>query len=116
AADGYAVLSRVGFFSIGTHEVEQGGSDGERDQVVDDVEHDKFADLAPDFGFVSGADVQEQGIEHFAGVIASEDALEAAPNRGKRNAHDIGMVEGGIKGQTKEEAHLFGGKSGFPRG
>src|ERR1051326_4864373 len=49
------------------HEVEEGGADGEGEEVVDDVEDDEFPYLAPDFRLVSRADVQEEGIEHFAG-------------------------------------------------
>jgi anaerobic magnesium-protoporphyrin IX monomethyl ester cyclase len=63
---------------VGAHEVQQAVAHRERQQVVDDVKHDEFPDLSPDFGFVSRADVQQEGIEHFAGVVPGQEALETA--------------------------------------
>ena len=61
--------------SLRTHQVQQRVADGEREEIVDDVEHDEFAHLAPDFGFVGGTDMQQQRIQHLAGILAGEDEI-----------------------------------------
>jgi len=64
----------VGCFSgrlIRTHQVQQGTADGECEEIIDDIEDYEFAHLSPDFRFISRADVQEQRIEHFSGIVAS---------------------------------------------
>jgi len=58
--------------------MEQRTSDSQRQQIVDDVEHDKLAHLSPDFSFVGRADVQQQRIQHLTSVLASQDSLKRA--------------------------------------
>src|SRR5882762_7090263 len=44
---------------VGAHEVQERASDGQGHEVIDHVQDDEAADLPPDFGLISGADVQQ---------------------------------------------------------
>ncbi len=56
-----ALAATTGEFPlIRAHQVQQRAPDGHPEQVVDDVQHNELPDLTPDFGFIRGADVEQQ--------------------------------------------------------
>jgi len=93
---------------IRTHQVQQGTADGECEEIVYNIEHYELAHLSPDFCFISRADVQEQRIEHFPGVITSQDALEATFDRGKRNVRNIGVFQRRVEGEPEKNPYFLG--------
>src|SRR5438034_919833 len=102
--------------------MQQGAADRQGEQVIYDIQDQELADLSPDLSFVSRTNMQEQRVEHLARVIAGQDALEPASDRRTRNLHDIGVLEGGFKGQAEEhsdfvrrKARLAGRGSGTSR-
>jgi len=86
--------------------MEQGVFYGQREEIVNDVEHDEICALTPDFGFVCSAILQQQRIEHLASIVAREDSLEPPANCGKRYVHDIGMLER-LESQPQQDAHFL---------
>ncbi len=46
--------------SLRTHQVQQRTADGEREQIIENIENDEPAHLSPDFSFIRRADVQQQ--------------------------------------------------------
>src|SRR6266550_2299035 len=95
--------------------MQEAGADGEGEEVVDNVENDKFADLAPDFGFVGSADVEQERINHLAGVLASKDSFESSPHRRKGNAHDVCVFERRVMSQAEQFTDFFGGQGSFAK-
>jgi hypothetical protein len=89
--------------------MEEGAPDGERQQIIDDVEHDEFSDLSPNLGFISRSDVQQERLEHFAGIIASQNTFESTPNRRIRDVNYISVFEGCIMSKLQQNTHFFGG-------
>ena len=79
--------------SLAVHDVKQRVAKRQRQQIVDYVEHDKLADLSPDFRFISGAHVQQQRLEHFASIVASKDAFKAAPDGREGNLGNVRMLQ-----------------------
>ena len=92
---------------VRAHHVQEAIADAQREDVVDDVEDDEFADLAPNFGFVRGADVEQEGFEHFAGVFPGEDAFKAAANGRQRDLRNVGVFDG-FQSEPEENPHLRG--------
>src|ERR1051326_8759322 len=93
--------------------MEEGVLDCQSEKIVDHIQHDKLSDLSPDFGFVSSADVQEQGIEHFARVVASKNAFEAAGNRVEGGVHDVGVPHRCLESEPEQGAYFLGGQAPF---
>jgi hypothetical protein len=43
-----------------THQVQERSPDRKCEEIIDDIEHDEFSHLTPDFCFVGRADVQQE--------------------------------------------------------
>src|SRR5262245_13975644 len=100
---------------LGAQQMEKTGADRQGEQVVDYIEDDEFADLAPDLGFIRGADMEQQRIDHFARVFASENSFETAAHSRQRDAHDICVLEGAVVSQAEQLTDFFGGQSCFTK-
>lgn len=57
---------------VSAHQVEQRTPDGQRQEIIDHIEHDELPHLSPDLSFVGRADVQEERVEHLAGVVPGQ--------------------------------------------
>src|SRR5262245_17199439 len=90
--------------------MQQRGSNGEREDVIDDVQYDELANLPPDFGFISGADMHQQRIEQFPRIITGEEMFEAAFDRGERYLHNIDMFQGCLVSEPKENTYVLRGQ------
>ena len=88
--------------------MQQRTPDRKREQIIDDVEHNKFPHLSPDFGLMRRADVQQQLIQHFAGVVTGHDSFKAALDGRKRYVRDVCMLQGCLQGEPEQSTHLLG--------
>ena len=93
------------------HEVEQAGAHGQRQKIVDHIKNDKFANASPDFGFIGGANMEEQAIEHFARVIAGEDAIKSAGDRRDGDVNNVRMRQDCFQRELQEHSNFFGRQS-----